>query len=88
MQYPVFGDQPQVDCFQSLETVLSAKDAKPLPFLFHYLQISRLSQAILPSKCLSGNYLKSNMDSHTKLTDRQVFWNKCFGSRPTLVQIK
>jgi hypothetical protein len=29
MQYPVFGDQPQVDCFQSLETVLSAKDAKP-----------------------------------------------------------
>jgi len=33
MQYPVFGDQPQVDCFQSLETVLSAKDAKPLlPF--------------------------------------------------------
>jgi len=33
MQYLVFGDQPQVDCFQSLETVLSAKDAKPLlPF--------------------------------------------------------
>jgi len=33
MQYPVFGDQPQVDCFQSLETVLSAKDAKPPAFL-------------------------------------------------------
>jgi len=32
MQYPVFGDQPQVDCFQSLETVLSAKNAKSSPF--------------------------------------------------------
>jgi len=88
MQYLVFEDQPQVDCFQSLETVLSAKDAKPLPFLFHYLQISRLSQAILPSECLSVNYLNSNLDSHTKLTDRQMLWNKCFGGSLTLEQIK
>jgi len=62
-----------IQYLQSLETVLSAKDAKPQCLSFHYLQISQLSQTILPSKCLSVNYLKSYFNMWNSDVSKQVF---------------
>jgi len=82
MQYPVFGDQPQVDCFQSLETVLSAKNAKSplLPFFPLSANILAIKPKILPTKCLNVNYFKLIWTSETH---KSKFQKKCFGSSLT-----